>query len=76
VEYTNGEKTGLNKYETKVSQNITTKHLEVQNGVQKGPKWNRLRHLVEMRDSSSLNWDFSRDPCIRVGFSIIVDAFQ
>ena len=42
MEYTNGEKTGLNKYETKVSWNITVNDSEVRNGVQKGQKWNRL----------------------------------
>ena len=41
MEYTNGEKTGLNKYETKVSQKITIGSSEVQNGVQKGWRWNR-----------------------------------
>ena len=40
MEYTNGEKAGLNKYEIKVSQNITMGNLEVQNGVQKGQRWN------------------------------------
>ena len=44
VEYTNGEKTGLNKYETKVSQNITVKGSEVWNGVQKGQKSNGSWH--------------------------------
>ena len=33
--YTNGERTGLNKYETKVSQIITMKGSEVKNGVRK-----------------------------------------
>ena len=32
MEYTNGEKTGLNKYETKVSRNITMKGSKVRNG--------------------------------------------
>jgi len=32
VEYTNGEKTGLNKYEMKVSWKITMRSSEVQNG--------------------------------------------
>jgi len=41
VEYTNGEKTGLNKHETKVSQKKTMRSLEVWNEAQKGQRWNR-----------------------------------
>ena len=52
VEYTNGEKTGLNKYETKVSWNITMRSLEVQNGVWKGWRWNRLWHLLTICQTS------------------------
>ena len=40
MEYTNGEKTGLDKYETKVSRNITRKGSEVRNGVRKGRRRN------------------------------------
>jgi len=55
VEYTNGEKTGLNKYVTKVSQKITVRSLEVQNGVQKGQKWNR-EWVVTVKGFWDQNW--------------------
>ena len=35
MKYTNGEETGLNKYETKVSQKVTMRSLEVWNGFRK-----------------------------------------
>ena len=40
MEDTNGEETGLNRYDkAKLKDNILS--LEVQNGVQKGQRWNR-----------------------------------